>query len=620
VAETFGRNDIEVGSQKPSASAEGAGSLPENQGSFKKSIKGIPWKLKPSDERLTTAITQQFAIPEIVARILASKNLNLDQIEDFLNPSLRNELPDPYILKDMSTAAERVAAAVMSGEKIGVFGDYDVDGATASSILKRYFNMLGTECMVYIPDRILEGYGPNIEAFMSLKERGAGVIITVDCGTVSFEPIEAATNSGLDIIVIDHHIGELQTPKALAVVNPNQIADESGLGHLAACGVSFLLAVAVNRVLRDLGWFANRTEPDLITLLDLVALGTVCDVMPLVGVNRAFVTQGLRVLSRRGNTGLAALMDICRVDEKPGVYHLGFIIGPRINAGGRVGEASMGSRILACDDPEEAWQFAERLNHYNSERRALEQLVLDEAIEQAAALPANNGIVIVVGYGWHPGVVGIVASRLKEIYERPVAVITFENGVGKASARSISGVNLGAVVGSAREAGLLLTGGGHAMAAGFTVAVEKLEELKQFINTRVSEELTQAISDRTLDFNSYIHLSAVNAALVENIEMLGPFGSSNPQPRFVLSNVRIAYADIVGESHVKCFLADADVSGSTYRKKLKAMAYRVMGTPMADALLNSYGRTLDVMGSLRLNRWQGSETPELVVEDIIFTD
>ncbi|PKQ02142.1 MAG: single-stranded-DNA-specific exonuclease RecJ, partial [Alphaproteobacteria bacterium HGW-Alphaproteobacteria-12] len=432
-----------------------------------RSATGRAWASRLADERRALAIAQREGLPEIVARVLAGRGVAPEDCAAYLAPSLRSLMPDPRELTDMEKAATRVAAAIMSGEKVAVFGDYDVDGATSSALLYRFFKAAGSELRIYIPDRIREGYGPNAPALKRLKDEGVNLVITVDCGTMAHKALGLAADYGLPSIVVDHHQAEPALPPAFALVNPNRMDDTSGLGQLAAVGVSFLFIVALNRALREAGWYAGREEPDLMQWLDLVALGTVCDVVPLTGLNRAFVAQGLRVMQRRLNAGLAALADTARMNGTPAPYHCGFLLGPRVNAGGRVGRADLGARLLTTEDAIEARAIAEELNVMNSERQAIEAQVLEEAILQvderlsSARANALPPLIVAAGKGWHPGVIGIVASRLKDRYERPSLVIAFDrNGEGKGSGRSLTGVDLGRAVTAALEAGLLVNGGG----------------------------------------------------------------------------------------------------------------------------------------------------------------
>src|SRR5579883_2440530 len=442
-----------------------------------KSVTGRRWAARLADERLALAMAQRHGQPDAICRLLAAREVDLEGVPDFLEPTLRKFLPDPSHLKDMDVAVARLVRAVQGGEKIVVFGDYDVDGATSSALLLRFFRSVGGNIGVYIPDRRKEGYGPNAPALLKLREEGAAVVVTVDCGVTAYEPLLAAKQAGLDMIVIDHHQAEIALPEGLAVIDPNRVDDDSPHKQLAAVGVAFLLAVGVNRALRSANWYGtSRPEPDLRQWLDLVALGTVCDVVPLTGVNRALVRQGLKILARRANPGLAALADIARIDEAPGAFHLGFLLGPRVNAGGRVGEADLGVRLLTTTDPAEARALAARLDIYNQERQAIEAAMLEEAVAKVEAMPAGS-IVFAAAEGWHPGVIGIIASRLKERYSRPSFVIALEGAIGKGSGRSVSGIDMGAAVIAAKQAGLITNGGGHAMAAGLTLASARISAL-----------------------------------------------------------------------------------------------------------------------------------------------
>ena len=589
--------------------------LPKAKMQFGNSVGGFRWEFSPVDERTALALSQQLELPDIVARILASRRITTETAEKFLTPSLREYLPDPLHLLDMKKAADRIAQAVINQEKIVVFGDYDVDGATSSALLKRFFRMIGLEVSVYIPDRIKEGYGPNTDAMLQLKKEGADIVITVDCGAVSHEPLAAAKKAGLEVIVIDHHLGTAQLPEAVAVVNPNRLDETSPHRNMAAVGVAFLLAVAVNTALRGLEWYKTHKQPDLLSLLDLVALGTVCDVMTLTGVNRAFVTQGLKVMAKRHNAGLSALADVAGVQEMPGVYHLGFVLGPRINAGGRVGEAPLGTRLLSCDDYDEAYKISQRLDRFNAERKTIEILVLDEAMVQAEQqYEAGEAVIFVKGEGWHPGVIGIVASRIKEKYNRPVAVLALENGVGKASARSISGVDLGAAVTSAKEEGYLVAGGGHAMAAGFTVLEDKIEALQRFFSTRLSQGVAEHGAYKKLMLHGVISVASATTGFLKQLAALEPYGVGHAEPRFVLANVHLLRVSRVGENHLRCIIRDNGAKGKT----ITAMAFRSVDTPLGDVLLNGSGKSLNLAGKLRLNAWQGVESIQFLVDDVSF--
>jgi single-stranded-DNA-specific exonuclease len=576
-----------------------------------RSLTGRRWRARLTDDRAALALAQRLGVPEIVGRVLAARGVALDDADDFLNPTLRRLLPDPASLRDMDKAAARLVRAVTGGEQIAVFGDYDVDGATSSALLARFFAAVGVPLRIYIPDRLAEGYGPNAPALLRLHEEGIGLVVTVDCGITAFEPLEAAAQTGLDVIVVDHHVAEPRLPAAAAVVNPNRLDDDSSQGQLAAVGVVFLLAVAVNRDLRAAGWYgAGRAEPDLLQWLDLVALGTVCDQVPLVGLNRALVAQGLRVMARRGNAGLAALADVGRVQERPGAYHLGFVIGPRVNAGGRVGEAVLGAQLLATADVAEAAQLAERLDGYNRERQVIEAAVLEAALAQTEAGDAAAGpVVFAVGDDWHPGVIGIVASRLTERFNRPACVVSLAGGVGKGSGRSVPGVALGPAVIAARQAGLLVNGGGHAMAAGFTVAPERLPALRDFLAERFADQVPADGLVPSLAIDAALQPTAATPELLALLEQAGPYGAGHPTPRFAVSAARITHAAVVGEHHVRCVLTGAGGG------RLNAIAFRAMDGALGPALLQSGGLPLHLAGRLRPDNWRGRDGVQLIVED-----
>ncbi len=577
-----------------------------------KSLMGRRWIARQSDERRALMLSQRLGVPEVIGRVLNARGIDLDEAESFLEPTLKDLLPDPAHLKDMDIAAERLAAAIMQGEQIAVFGDYDVDGATSSALLKRFLDFLGAAVKVIIPDRIKDGYGPNTAAMLKLREEGASVVVTVDCGTTSFEPLEAAMTAGLDVIVVDHHEAEPSLPKALAVINPNRLDDDSPHGQMAAVGVTFLLVVAVNRTLNDAGWFRGRAKPNPLDWLDLVALGTVCDVVPLKGVNRAYVSQGLKIMAKRANPGLVALADVAGIDEAPGAYHAGYVLGPRINAGGRVGEAGLGSRLLSCNDKMEATRIAASLDKFNKERQEIEAKVLEEANAQISEVDAQeSSIVIAVGEGWHPGVVGIVASRLKDRFDRPSLVIALNEGIGTGSGRSVTGVDLGGAVIAARQAGILTKGGGHAMAAGLSVEADRLDDLKTFLGERLAEVMAGRPAVPGLSIDGALKVAGANMHLVETLAKVGPFGSGNPEPRFVVTNARIAYADPVGKDQSHLRLTFTDETG----KRLNGIAFRAVETDMGQALIKHGGAPFHIAGKIRINTWQGRSSAQILVDD-----
>jgi len=581
------------------------------------SLTGKRWVGRPADERAALAIAQRLAAPEIVGRVLAGRGVAPEDAAAYLTPTLRDSLPDPAHLLDMDRAVARLVRAVGGGERIVVFGDYDVDGATSAALLVRFFRAVGATADAYIPDRVKEGYGPNGPALERLRRDGADVVVTVDCGIAAFDALETGAAAGLEIVVVDHHVAEPRLPRACAVINPNRLDEASPHGQLAAVGVAFLLAVAVNRALRESGFYGpGRPEPDLMRWLDLVALGTVCDVVPLTGVNRALVAQGLKRMAARENPGLVALAEVAGIEGRPDAYHAGFVLGPRVNAGGRVGGADLGYRLLSTDDPAEARALAETLDRHNAERREIEAACQDAAIAAidgtAGGTPA--GLVLAAGAGWHPGVIGIVASRLRERYDRPACVVALPDGDGagdaKGSGRSVPGVDLGAAVIAARQAGLLINGGGHAMAAGFTVDPARLDDLRAFLDERVGAALAAASGGPRLSLDGLLMPAAADYDLAALIDSLGPFGSGNPQPRFALPAVRVVRADPVGTDHVRCVLAGPGGG------RLKAMAFRSLDGPLAPALLDRKGAALHIAGTLRRDEWQGRRAAQFFIEDI----
>ncbi len=579
---------------------------------IRKSVLGKRWAFSQVDERLSQGISQSFGLPEIIGRLLTARGVRFDEVEEFLNPAIRTQLPDPFTLKDMDKAAARIADVIIKGQKVAVFGDYDVDGATSAALLKRFFKALGSDLRVYIPDRIQEGYGPNIPALLKLKDEGMDVVIAVDCGTTAFDALKAGTEAGLDIVVLDHHRVEVGMPDACAVVNPNRFDDESGQGHLAAVGVTFLTVVAVNRILRERGFYnGEMPEPRILRWLDIVALGTVCDVVPLIGLNRAFVAQGLRVMAMRQNQGLVALSDVAGLSEVPGAFHVGYVFGPRINAGGRVGEAGLGTQLLSTEDPLEARELAAKLHEYNAERRNLERHVLEEAVVRAGESLQDVPVLLVDGENWHPGVIGIVAARLKEKYNRPACVISFDGkGIGKASGRSVSGIDLGSAILSAKQNGLLVEGGGHKMAAGFTVVRDRLSALTEHIHCHVLEQLNGKPHIPELRIDAVLSLHALTMGLVEMLDRLAPYGAGHAEPRFALAGVKIIKPRVVGGNHVSCFLQDT--SGGT---SLKGIAFRAMDTNLGEMLLKSGSAPLHVAGHVSINEWNGRKTVDFQVVD-----
>jgi len=576
-----------------------------------RSVCGRRWRLRACDDTEGQALAERLALPEIAGRLLAQRGIDRDRAPGFLAPRLRDQLPDPSHLRDMEVAAARLARAVREGETIAVFGDYDVDGATSAALLARFCAAVGGRTRIYVPDRLREGYGPNTPALLRLHAEGIRVVVTVDCGTNAHLTLAEAAAAGLEVIIVDHHVAEPLLPHAAAIINPNRLDEESPHGALAAVGVAFLLIVAVNRALRRAGWYAgDRAEPDLMGWLDLVALGTVCDVVPLAGLNRAFVAQGIKVARRGNNPGLVALAAVAGVNEPLDGYHLGFVLGPRVNAGGRVGAADLGARLLTTDDPALAAELAQRLDAYNRERRDIEARTLDAAVAMLEAAPQSPVLVFAAAENWHPGVIGIVAARLKERYERPACVVALADGVGKGSGRSIAGLPLGPAVIAARQAGLLINGGGHAMAAGFTVAAEKLDALREFLVARLGDGADPERLMPELRVDALLALAAARAELLGHIDRLAPFGAGNPEPRFVLPGVRVAHAELVGSGHLRCALADPlDTT------RLRAIAFRVAGTPLGQFLAETRGAAIHVAGHLRRDSWRGGDAVQLAIDD-----
>ena len=581
------------------------------------SATGRAWRDRLDERGAVRAldIAQRHELPELLARILAGRNIETDAVAAFLDPTVKHAMPDPHVLTAMKEAAERIADAVTRGESVAIFGDYDVDGATSAALLARYLRQCGIAPIIHIPDRLFEGYGPNVEAVRALAERGAKLLVCVDCGTTSIEPLVEAKKLGLDTIVIDHHQADEELPPAVAIVNPNRRDDLSGLGHLAAVGLTFMTVVALNRVLRGRGfWQAGRSEPDLLALLDDVALGTVADVVPLIGLNRAFVAKGLIALRRRERAGHVSLMDVARLTGPPEAWHLGFLLGPRINAGGRIGRADLGVKLLLEDDPIEAAKIAGELDRLNQERQAIEQGTLAQAEAEASAalgLEEKGAVVVTAAEGWHPGVVGIVAGRLKEKFGRPAFAIALEpGGIGTGSGRSIAGVDLGRAVRRAVTEGLLLKGGGHAMAAGVTLRKGALAELRAFLEATLGADVETARRSSGLMIDGAVTAAAANAELIAMIERAGPFGSGNPEPVIALPAHTVTYAEEVGQAHVRVRLKSADGSA------VNAIAFRAAGQKLGVALRSSRGQRVHAAGAFALDRWQGEERVQFKLADI----
>ena len=584
---------------------------------IERSLSGKAWRWRGGNMALADSAAS--IEDDIVAQLLLSRGVARDELDRHRTPTLREFLPDPSAFRDMDAAAERIAQAVLGGETITIYGDYDVDGATSSALLIRLLRMLGHDAGHYIPDRLLEGYGPSGEALVRLAEEGSSLIVTVDCGAMAHEALSMAHDAGVDVIVVDHHKCATELPKAAALVNPNRL-DESDLGarhgHLAAVGVAFLLAIAVVRTLRERGYFTARPEPDLRALLDLVALGTVADVAALHGLNRAFVAQGLKVMAKRQNVGMSALIDASRLSRAPVCSDLGFALGPRINAGGRVGESTLGVRLLTTEDPDEAREISAQLSTLNEERRAIEMAV-QEAAEAQLARQHNRAVLVLAGSGWHPGVIGIVAGRIKEKTGRPAIVIALdgETGQGKGSGRSISGVDLGAAIIAARESGLLVAGGGHAMAAGLTLDANKLDSLADWLDERLAGAVQRACAEQVLSLDLSLAPGGLTPELVETLDRAGPFGVGWPGPKLAVGPVRLVKADVVGTDHVRV-IANGDDGRS-----FKAIGFRMAESDLGQSLLHgAKGRRLWLAGRAKIDDWGARPQAELHLEDAAWAD
>lgn len=571
----------------------------------KRSCQDREWRMVEADERAVAHLTQRHQLPEVVARLLTQRKISVEMADTFLKPTLKDLMPDPFHLKDMDIAIKRALLALEHRETIAIFGDYDVDGATATAVLKRFFDALGHPTSLYIPDRLAEGYGLNQDALAHLKAQGHKLVITVDCGTTSFDPLQWAADNELDVIILDHHQSEETLPPTAALVNPNRRDETSEYTYLCAAGLAFLFVAALRQKLKGV-----RETPDIRGYLDLVALGTVCDMVPLQGLNRAYVTQGLKVLQKQTNVGLKALMTVSNIQEKPSAYHLGFLLGPRINAGGRIGKADLGAELLSTEDANRAHTIATELNALNQERKALEAQMIEDAIQQVESKSIlDDPVITVASPDWHVGIVGIVAGRLKEKYHRPCFAIAIDaQGIGKGSGRSVTGVDLGSLAHAARHANLLINGGGHAMAAGITIDVEKLEDFKAFLKENIPE------NDGTipLDIHGAVTVSGASVDLIQTIEQLSPFGPANPTPNFVLTNVKVSYASVVGSQHVRCTLESED------HQRLTAIAFQAHDNAVGQWILDNTKTTpCHVAGTLKLNHWQGRTTAQLVIKDVM---
>ncbi|QND47054.1 single-stranded-DNA-specific exonuclease RecJ [Rhizobium lusitanum] len=579
-----------------------------------RSVSGNRWvsRLDQAGQNRALAMAQTHGLPDLIARVLAGRGVGVDEAMAFLDPTIRSLMPDPYLLTDCEKAAERLLRAVKAGETVAIFGDYDVDGAASSALLYRFLTHFGMPASIYIPDRIFEGYGPNPAAINQLIDNGATLIVTVDCGSTSFESLEAAKARNIDVVVIDHHQVAHELPHCHALVNPNREDDLSGQGHLCAAGVVFLVLVAALRQLREAGDARVRTI-DLLAWLDIVALATVCDVVPLKGLNRAYVVKGLIAARHQGNPGLAALFRKAGLGGPVTPYHFGFLIGPRINAGGRIGDAALGARLLTLDDSSEAETIAEKLDELNRERQAMEAAMLQEAEAEALAEYGNGdgaSVIVTARENWHPGIVGLIASRLKDKFRRPAFAIAFDpNGKGTGSGRSINGFDMGRMVRAAVDAGLLVKGGGHAMAAGLTVERGNLGKLRAFFTEKTERQVPGLVANETLKIDGALGASGATVDLIDQLETAGPYGSGHPQPIFALPSHRLRDSRLVGQSHIKITLEAQDGG------RLDGIAFRAAETPLGELLMSSRGSQIHVAGTLGADHWQGNRRVQLRVTD-----
>lgn len=589
--------------------------------SERKSIRGYYWHIKEYDENLALTIYQKKNTSPILGKLLALKNIHFDDVDNYLDPKIKNLLKDPYHLLDMKLAIKAIYDAIINRKNICIFGDYDVDGATATALMVKFFRDIGINVSTYIPDRVSDGYGMSEQVVRKLKQSGVEFIITVDCGISCHEAVDVANSLGMEVVITDHHIGSLEIPKAKAVVNPNRLDEESEYKYLAGVGVAFIVCIAINTFLRNNGYYRehNIKEPNLLSMLDLVALGTICDVMPLVNINRAFVRQGLRVFKCRTNIGLAMLSDTIGLNQVNDAYHLGYVIGPRINAGGRVGDVNIGNKLLTCEDKYEAKYLAEQLDSFNLERQNIEKDILDKAIEQVERNKLyNEPVIFIEGDNWHEGVIGIIASRLKDRYNRPVFVISKDGNIGKASCRSIDkSIDIGSVIIQAKNYGLLITGGGHAMAGGFTFDISNLNKIEEFIFNSIKNKLNIYLKENEKYADLIMDISSINQNLINEIENIGPFGVDNPEPIIILRDIVILNTKKFGKNseHVKCIISSNQISSRN--KTLVANIFRFNDKNISDLLFGNKFLQCDIVGTMSINKWMNLNNIQFTIEDII---
>ena len=576
------------------------------------SVSNKNWIFKKYNEQDVIFYKENYSLDELTSKLLSIRKIKKEDVQTFLNPSIRNFLPNPEILKDMQKSAKRTIQAISQKHKIGIFGDYDVDGASATALLANFFNSINVPYEIYIPDRKKEGYGPSAESFKKLIDNGTKLIFTVDCGTLSFDAIDYASNNDIDVIVLDHHQSEINLPKAHSIVNPNRLDDKSDLKYLCAAGVTFMFLISLNKELRSTDWFIKSkiTEPNLLEYLDLVALGTVCDVVPLVGLNRAIVSQGLKILKSKKNLGLKTLFDICDIQTKPNVYHIGYQLGPRINAGGRVGKSSHGANLLISNNPKDVFKIATELDHFNKERQILEKDLMDKILKNLEN-KTHESVMVIFGKNWHEGVIGIVASRIKDKFNKPVIIISIDdNGIGKASARSIVGFDIGSVIIAAVQEKILIKGGGHKMAGGFTIKTENVEKFKKFILKKFERLINSKTNIKPLFLDSIIAPTALNLQFYNKVNSLAPFGSGNPEPKFVIEDLKPVNSKIIQHKHIKSVLVGQDGSA------IKSIAFNALENEIGAYLLKKDNKVFDIAGKLSLNEWKGQSNVEFIIDDI----
>ena len=575
------------------------------------SVSDKNWTSKQFDSEEIEFFKTNYFLDEITAKLLSIRKIKKEDVKFFLEPTIKNILPNPYVLKDMDKAVERTEKAILNTDKIGIFGDYDVDGATSTAILGKYFELLNIPFEIYIPDRKNEGFGPNEKAFLNFIDLGVNLIFTVDCGTLSYGPMNFAKKRNIDVIILDHHQSETKLPSAHSIVNPNRFDDRSDLNYLCAAGVCFMFLIALNKRLRDQNWFSNNSinEPNLMDILDLVSLGTICDVVPLVGLNRAIVHQGLKIIERKKNLGLKTLIEVSKIESKITSYHLGYVLGPRINAGGRVGKSTHGANLLLNQSPKNAFKLAVDLNNYNKERQVLESELLKKILNTKYE-DSSDPVIILHGENWHEGVIGIIAARIKEKFNKPAIIISINKGTGKGSGRSIHGFDLGSTVIGGVQSGILIKGGGHKMAAGFTISVNKIDEFKEFVFKKFKSINSNLEEKKNYYFDAEIAPSAINVEFFEKVNLLAPFGSGNPEPRFVIRGVKLVNSKIVGEKHIKNVLVGSDSS------ILKTISFNTVETELGSYLLKKNIKPFDIAGKLSLNEWHGQRNVEFIIDDI----